>query len=465
MSNITISKSKSFKDEYCATCVRIGEITPIEGRDRIVKTMVNGLSIVIGKDEFKTGDVAVYCANESVINKTFLYINSMYDDSSLNIDNTKKGYINKHGRIRIVKLGGVPSYGLLLNPESLAVFLNISKEEVIKFLESHVGEDFDEINGEKFIQVYVPPVRNSSQSMSKSDRRQKKLDRFKMLIEGTFKFHYDTEGLQKHMNEINPDDEVYISNKLHGTSAIFANLLTNVPTPWYKRLWRKYVKHTTEYDQKYNLVYSSRTVIKNEYINKKQKPGGYYSDDVWGYWAKKLDGLIPKDCEIFAEIVGYTPNGTAIQKGYDYGCNPVVEEKSKLMVYRMTDKGKDLEIPDVIGFGKYLHHKLGNVIIEFPLLYHGVIKDLYPDVSTTEHWHENVLELLKNEKRFLMEKDEPMCKNKVPREGFVLRKANDPISESWKLKCYSFLSRESKAIDAGEVDCEMQEGYTEEQNQ
>ena len=216
MSNITINKSKSFKDEYCATCVRIGEITPIEGRDRIVKTMVNGLSIVIGKDEFKTGDVAVYCANESVINKTFLYINSMYDDSSLNIDNTKKGYINKHGRIRIVKLGGVPSYGLLLNPESLAVFLNISKEEVIKFLESHVGEDFDEINGEKFIQVYVPPVRNSSQSMSKSDRRQKKLDRFKMLIEGTFKFHYDTEGLQKHMNEINQDDEVYISCKLHG---------------------------------------------------------------------------------------------------------------------------------------------------------------------------------------------------------------------------------------------------------
>jgi len=464
MNNIKISKSKGFKDEYCATCVRIGEIFPIEGKDRIVKTMVNGLSIVIGKDEFKTGDVAVYCANETMIHELYLHLNSMYDDPFLNLDNTKKGYINKHGRIRIVKLGGVPSYGLLLNPESLAVFLNISKDEVVEFLESHVGEDFDEINGEKFIQVYIPPVRNNRQNMSKSDRRQKKLDRFKMLIEGTFRFHYDTEGLQKHMNEINPDDEVYISVKAHGTSSIFANVLTNVPTPWYKRFWRKYVKHINEYDQKYNLVYSSRTVIKNEYINKNQKPGGYYSDDVWGYWAKKLEGLVPKDCEIFAEIVGYTPNGTAIQKGYDYGCKPFDEEKSKLMVYRMTDKGKELEIPDVMRYGKYLHDKLGDVIIEFPLLYQGLMKDLYPDVSTTEHWHENVLELLKNEKRFLMEKNEPMCKNKVPREGFVLRKANDPIPEAWKLKCYHFLSHESAAIDAGEVDCEMQEGYGDEQN-
>ena len=58
-----ISKHKNFKEEYCATVVQIGEIFPIEGRDRIVKTLVNGLSIVIGKDEFKTGDIAVYCAN------------------------------------------------------------------------------------------------------------------------------------------------------------------------------------------------------------------------------------------------------------------------------------------------------------------------------------------------------------------------------------------------------------------
>ena len=256
-----ISKHKNFKEEYCATVVQIGETFPIEGRDRIVKTLVNGLSIVIGKDEFKTGDIAVYCANETCLHELFLHLNSMYEDKELNIDQEKKGYINKHGRVRVVKLGGVPSYGLLIHPDSIATFINEPVEEVTKFLELHIGEDFDEINGERFCQVYVPPTKHVQEPGSKAERLKKKLDRFKMLIEGSFRLHYDTTQLQKNMSDINPDDEVYISVKVHGSSAIFANILTNIPTNWFKRMWRKYVKRVDEYDQKYNLVYSSMTVI------------------------------------------------------------------------------------------------------------------------------------------------------------------------------------------------------------
>ena len=456
-----ISKHKTlFREEYCATVVKIGETFPIEGKDRIVKTLVNGLSIVIGKEEFKTGDIAVYCANETCLHELFLHLNSMYDEKELNADTEKKGYINKHGRIRVIRLGGIPSYGLLIHPDSIATFINEPVEDVTKFLEAHLGEDFDEINGERFCQVYVPPVKNVPDKLTKQERLKKKLDRFKMLIEGSFRFHYDTQQLAKNMRDINPDDEVYISVKVHGTSAIFANILTNVPTNWFKRMWRKYIKRSEQvYDQKYNLVYSSRTIVKNEYINKKQHPGGYYSDDVWGYWANKLTGLIPEDYCIYCEIVGFTPNGSTIQKGYDYGCSHVAEEKSKLMVYRATKDGKELEISDVIEIGAKLKEKLGDIIMPFPLLYFGTLKDLYPDVSTTEHWHENVLELLKNEKRFGMEEMEPLCKTKVPREGFVLRKANDPVAEAWKLKTDAFKLREAKLVDAGEVDTEMAEGY------
>lgn len=453
-----ITKSKSFRQEYCGTVVKIGEILPIEGRDRIVKTMVNGLSIVIGKDEFKTGDVAVYCANETQLHELFLHLNSMYDDKELNADSEKKGYINKHGRVRIVKLGGVPSYGILLNPASIALFLNESVDDVKDYLTAHINEDFDEINGEIFCKVYVPPVKANNRHMSKSERRDKKLARFKMLIEGSFRQHYDTGQLARNMHLFSPEDKVFISNKLHGTSGIFANILTNIPTNWFKRMWRKLIGKN-EYDQKYNIVYSSRTVIKNEFINPKQKVGGFYSDDVWGYWAEKLSGLIPKDYCIYCEIVGYTPNGTAIQKGYDYGCLPTDEVKSKLMVYRVTDHDKELEIPDVIAFGQYLKDNLGDIILDFPLMYHGTFAELYPEISTTEHWHENVLEALKVEKKFLMEQMEPMCINKVPREGFVLRKANDPIKEAFKLKTTAFGLREASQIDKGEVDIEMAEGY------
>ena len=279
-----------------------------------------------------------------------------------------------------------------------------------------------------------------------------------MLIEGSFRQHYDTGQLARNMHLFSPDDVVYISNKLHGTSAIFANILTNVPTNWFKRMWRK-LTGKNELDQKYNLVYSSRTVIKNEFINPNQKVGGYYSDDVWGYWAEKLAPYVPEDFCIYCEIVGYTPNGTAIQKGYDYGCQHVDEVKSKLMVYRITENDKELEISDVISFGQFLKDRLGDIVLDFPLLYHGTLAELYPEISTTEHWHENVLEALKVEKRFLMEQMEPMCINKVPREGFVIRKANDPIKEAWKLKTNKFFLREASQIDAGEVDIEMTEGY------
>lgn len=454
-----ITKSNGFRQEYCGTVVKIGEILPIEGRDRIVKTMVNGLSIVIGKDEFQTGDVAVYCANETQLHELFLHLNSMYDDKELNIDKEKKGYINKHGRVRIVKLGGVPSYGILLNPTSIATFLNEPVAVVSDYLRNHVNEDFDEINGEIFCKVYVPPIKTSNRQLSKSERRDKKLARFKMLIEGSFRQHYDTAQLAKNMHLFSPSDSVYISNKLHGTSAIFANILTNVPTNWFKRMWRK-LFGKNEYDQKYNIVYSSRNVIKNEFINPKQKAGGYYSDDVWGHWAEKLSTYIPKDLCIYCEIVGYTPNGTPIQKGYDYGCLPTDEVKSKLMVYRMTYEDKEMEVNEVIAFGQFLKEALGDIIIEFPLMFYGTLAELYPEISTAEHWHENVLEALKNEKKFLMEEMEPMCINKVPREGFVIRKAHDPIKEAWKLKTTAFGFREAKLIDAGEVDMEMAEGYT-----
>jgi hypothetical protein len=130
------------------------------------------------------------------------------------------------------------------------------------------------------------------------------------------------------------------------------------------------------------------------------------------------------------------------------------------MVYRVTREGKELEIPEVMEIGRMLKEKLGDGVMEFPLLYQGTLHDLYPEIDVQNHWHENVLENLKVEKKFGMEMDEPLCKTKVPREGFVLRKANDPVSEAWKLKTDAFKFREAKLVDAGEVDMEMEAGYT-----
>ena len=60
-----------------------------------------------------------------------------------------------------------------------------------------------------------------------------------------------------------------------------------------------------------------------------------------------------------------------------------------------------------------------------------------------------------------MELNVPMCKNVVPREGVVIRIDDDPLNEAFKLKTDYFFGRESKMIDNGEVDIEMENGYGE----
>ena len=55
------SKSDSFKSEYCCSIIRVGEVKPIEGKDKIGYTLVNGETIVVRKDQVKEGDVFALC--------------------------------------------------------------------------------------------------------------------------------------------------------------------------------------------------------------------------------------------------------------------------------------------------------------------------------------------------------------------------------------------------------------------
>lgn len=52
-----------------------------------------------------------------------------------------------------------------------------------------------------------------------------------------------------------------------------------------------------------------------------------------------------------------------------------------------------------------------------------------------------------------MEKNSPDCVNKVPHEGLVIKK-DDMIARAWKLKCFAFLNKEQKELDAGEENIE-----------
>jgi 5'-3' exonuclease len=79
-------------------------------------------------------------------------------------------------------------------------------------------------------------------------------------------------------------------------------------------------------DKVYDLLYSSRRVIKNDDLN--TQANHYYSSDVWGDVARTFEYAVQKGYTLYGEIVGYTRDGSFIQKGYDYGCiQPVYENE------------------------------------------------------------------------------------------------------------------------------------------
>lgn len=516
MAKEILTFSENGKHEYCATIVKIGTLNPIAGSDFLVSTIVNGFSCVVRKDEVKEGDLMIYCKNETALNSEFLSKNNLYEIGEFErnenretvrelINNNDKdsarklcGFYNKHGRVRMIKLRGIPSYGCLFNIKALAKWdaslADLDLSQYIKYADN--GElipfDFDTVNGVEFIKVYVPYVktphtRSVGGRGAKATKKAEK--RFDRLVPGEFVFHYDTNQLNSNMWRFNPEQNVAISVKEHGTSFIVANVLTNIPKKLtlkehllncvYKPLGlvskAMKAKVVKNYYVDYGPVYASRTVIKNKFINKLVN-GGFYNVDLWSEYGEHLYHILDKGMTIYGEIVGYTgKNASMIQKGYDYGCEV---NTNKCMIYRITTTNEDgtkreWNVDEVRDWTTKFIETVSqwddidentkwclDHIKPINVLYHGKFGDLYPEISTEEHWNENVLARLKSDKeRFGMELDEPMCKNAVPREGIVIRIDDDTTAEAFKLKTDKFMGREAKEIDNGAVDIEMDQSY------
>ena len=499
---------------YLCTVCRIGEMFPIEGADRLVKTVINGYDIVISKDH-KEGDIVVYFPVETSICEQYLSANNLYEmgefERNSNAEEVKEiltkaealkdtdiegktalfaeakskcGFFNKHGRVRILKLRGQYSQGFVASVDSLIKF-DSSLADVD--WESMVDCQFNQVCGIEFCKKYVPAIKergeNTRGNQSLWKRRMRKLKRFNRIIDGQFEFHYDTKMLAEHIAQLSPDDIVSITVKVHGTSAIFANVLTNKESEFSKSFCKKrikkilnlrynrlshaqkkrltdaYVASKTKPIKVYGNVYSSRSVIKNQYINPKAQ--SFYGSDIWGCVNRDFSPYIPEGMTVYGEIVGYLEGSQQmIQKNHDYGCKPGCW---KFMPYRITETDElgnktEWDIDKVDEWTRNLvaeHPELADKTMFLNIVYYGRLGDLYPDLDPKNHWHSNLLARMKTDKdRFKMEMNEPMCKNKVPREGIVVRIVGDPLARAWKLKCQSHYARECKENDEGIVNIE-----------
>jgi hypothetical protein len=349
---------------------------------------------VITSNQTPEGQISIYFPLECSINEDFLSFTNSFRDKEKNRDKEKVGFFD-NTRVRAIKLRGERSEGYLI-PASQVEQWFMDKGQSLIIGESDVGEYFDKVLDVEICKKYVNPKSLRGASSGKNvDKKTKKKNE---IVDGQFRLSEDTPHLGKFIHELDHDDIISITKKLHGSNFCVGKVMCNRELKWYEKILTKIgAKIDTKY---YDIVYASRRVVKGTLTKEIDGKAHYYKSDVWKIVAERLKDIVHDNMTVYGEIVGYTPEGSWVQKGYDYG-NDVGE--LDFYVYRITLTTND---------GRPYDFSWGQV--------------------------------------------RDFCKNDVWDEGIVLGK-DDLFFSKFKFKSFRFLEAESVAIDKGDENLEEQE--------
>lgn len=426
---------------YLAQIVKLKEIEKHPNADKLQVADVSGQKVITGLDA-QVGDIYVYFSVESKISEKYLCWSNSYSDAERNKDITKKGFFHKSSRVKMVRLRQIYSEGYIVPFSDLQDYIKENYGQILEFNEKLVGYSFDTICGERFVEKYVRQGRQANNPSSKSKGNVKKYAT--KLVENQFRFHEDTLNFKKALYKISPDDVIVIQNKIHGCNFLVSNLLIKKKLTWRDKLAKWF--GVKIYETEYGNLYASRTVIKNSRF---ELPGssGYYDHDIWKIVNDRSFPLLDQGITITGEIYGFTPSGKAIQPKYDYGCP---HGQLDFIVFKVTYTSPSGEVyvfshEQTVDFCNKKGFKMAETF------YHGIAKDLFPELDTTDRWHENFLEKLSE--RYL-EKKCWLCKNDVFAEGVIIRRDIPFIWDALKLKSLAFLNFESGQLDSTELSAE-----------
>jgi hypothetical protein len=419
-------------ENYLAKVAVINNLRKHKNADRLQITTIDGNNVIVGID-IKEGDKGIFFPLESQISDWFLKENNLYDDKTLNKDQEKKGYISHKGRVRALRLKKEMSEGLWLPISSL-----YSSFEDIYEGDLKDGTYFDTVLDKLLVKKYVIEVKERKSGGLKNQVKQEK--KFSKIIDSQFRFHESTAQLGKNIYKVNPDDIIVITQKLHGTSVVLSNILCKKQLTWKDKLAKFFGINVVE--EFYDNVYSSRTVIKNKYEDT-TNPNSYYKTDVWGEVNNEYKEFIEKGITLYGEIVGFESSGSFIQKGYVYGCE---QKQHKFYVYRITSTNVDGRVIE-FSWQQIKDYCNRYSISHVPEYYYGIAYNLF-NLNKEHHWNDNFFNKLKET---YLEKTLP---EKTPDEGIVLRIEKGLNLEYYKLKSFTFLEKETKQLDKGEVDLE-----------
>lgn len=456
-------------NNYSATVVKISNLTKHPNADRLQVTNIFGNTVIVGLDT-KIGDVGLFFPLESQLGLEYAEANNLLRRKDEN-GKTVGGLFDDNRRVRAQTLRGQKSMGFFMPIDSLNnLFPNGKALDTFK-----EGDEIEEYLGKTISQKYIP-VHNRSERHVMMGRQ----PRESRIVPNQFHFHKDTAQLGRNIHQLSPTDLIAITWKLHGTSAIAARVRVKRNLSWFERLLKKFIAIV---DTEYDYIYASRRVVKNEFQESKDH---YYKYDLWSEVGKEhFYGKLHTGETVYYEIVGYTKDGSEIQKAFDYGCSPdgqglrnVILEKDdprnifqfevekvpakefmpqhKVFVYRITQTAVDGSVVELQwNQVKERCNELG--VNHVPEINYDKAENVFPWLREQDHWHENFLATLK--KIYVDDQNSIFCENHVPEEGICVRKEGLNL-ETFKLKSFRFLEFETKALDKGEVDIETEQTIT-----
>ena len=332
---------------YCAYVTTLKGLRKHSNADRLQCVEVFGQNVIVDLS-YKDGQKVVFFPSDGQLSEEYAKDNNlvrMKDENGNNIG----GYMDAEKRnVTAIRLRGEKSEGLVLPIESLSKYVDVTKLKD--------GDQITVIGGHEICRKYIPKSNRRSNNSRKSNDKKKKDNSISYPF---FEEHKDTAQLAYNMSAFKPGDTIYITRKLHGTSA---RTMKTIKVTKKNNVFRRFLHMKPKCEKEVSVVTGSRRVV----LKDMNSTDGYYSDNTF---RKKYHDLLkdklPEGFEIFYEIVGYVNETTPIMGTvsnskvkdkefkkkfgdttvFSYGCKP---GENEMYVYRMTATTADgtvVEIP------------------------------------------------------------------------------------------------------------------------
>ena len=328
---------------YKGTVLRIKNVRPHPNADWVKLATCHGNQVVVGL-EVEEGHMGVYFPCDGQLSHEFCRANNLYREASLNkFPDEKGGMFDANRRVRAQKFRGEISDGFWV-PLHFFGFIQVTGLDV-------EGFEFDEWCGVHICNKYVNPntIKASQQNNGKKTRVAK--------TSVMFKEHFDTEHFGKYLQEFKNDEQIVITEKLHGTSGRVAHVLIDRELTWKDKLAKFFGVKILE--QNWGYLNGTRRVVLEETTGTQ-----YHDPTIREVAFDKFKDNLRKGETAYFEIVGFETSGTSIMPAvdvsklndnallkkygnlmyYSYGCAPSTCE---IYVYRITITNEDGQSVDL----------------------------------------------------------------------------------------------------------------------